>query len=296
MKKTATPTLLALLGVLLASALAAADDGIVDFGPRLDPGPYVGGKIIDDSEPFPTALPRSAGTTRTTFDRRATADGNTTPATLQLDSDVTLKVWSTKTELGYDVLASRLENGSWTVPQTLAGSPLDELDPRLSVDPADGSVHLVFWVHDEMPRVMHRQASADLSAWSDAVRVSEAYEYAVRPSLGFHDGALRIAYEAHTLGYGGTPRQIVLASRESWGFSTEVVATTQYRGPNLPEVHSSVGKLSIAWVDDADTMGLTWQLGHGRWAPVSGATLVRPPSGARTPGRSGVRTSAGRRD
>ena len=123
-------------------------------------------------------------------------------------------------------------------PAVLVGSIADELDPYLLFDPADGSVHLLYWVHDAGPRVMHKQAPADLSGWSPATQVSGLGEIAVRPAAVFMAGTLKVVYERHDLGYGSTPRRIVLATSVGSGFTTESVGVTAEAAPNWPEVHA----------------------------------------------------------
>ena len=153
-------------------------------------------------------------------------------------------------------------------PAVLAGAPDDELDPQLAVDPATGDVHLVYWIQAATPTVMHRQAPPDLSAWSEPVAVSRPGEIAVRPAAVFHQGELRVVYEAHTSGFRQTPRQIVLATRGIDGFSAEVPATTDHAERNWPQVHSNGTRLWIEWIDSEGAMSWMLESEPGVWTPL----------------------------
>jgi len=290
MKTKTTHGLPLFLGLLLLPTWTAADEGIFDLAPPTPPSVIIGNKVIDDSEPWGLR-----GTKTPVRLRSNSYVATDRPVMLRLESGVTLRVWAMTTGSDYDLVLSRFESGSWTVPQTLAGSPGDELDPRLAVDPADGSVHLVYWIKDEWPRVMYMRAPADLSSWSEPLCVSEPFERAVRPSVALHRGKPLVVYEAHAREYGGTPRQIVLATREPWGFSTEVVATTDFEGPNVPEIHVSEFTLSVVWIDSDGVMGFTRRDGQGVWAPVSATAISRPANGQRASTESADRRSGGRR-
>jgi hypothetical protein len=176
--------------------------------------------------------------------------------------------WAKNSPTGFDIVISRFDGTDWTTPQIVAGSPADELDPHLSIDPGDGSIHLVYWIHDASPRVLWHEAPADLSTWSPATQVSATGDLAVRPSGVFHDGQFRVAYELHDLGYGTTPRQIVLATRNGPGFSSQILTTTQYAGDNWPSVHSSGDRLWVDWIDTDFEMTWIRKIQGAPWGSV----------------------------
>ena len=74
------------------------------------------------------------------------------------------------------------------------------------VDPADGTVHLFWWVATATPYVLHAEAPADVSSWSTPVIVSHPSELAVRPAATIRGTTLWVAYEVHQSALGGTPR------------------------------------------------------------------------------------------
>ena len=200
-------------------------------------------------------------------DGAANGDGN--PSLIMSSAPgFPMAAWAKHTPQGYDIVISRFDGGAWTEPQVVAGTPANELDPFLVRDPGDGSIHVVYWVHDATPRVLHRQAPADLSSWCEGDEVSHPGDIACRPSAAFHGGVLRVAYELHDLGLESTPRQIVLATRDGSTFLSEILATTQYAGPNWPIVHSAAGKLWVDWIDTACEM--SWRLA----TPAGGFTPV----------------------
>ena len=136
-----------LLATLAIASPAAAEVGVHQDGP---------GKLrltilslVDDPDPYGKAW------NRVHFDdpdwhvlnEEGQANQDGPPSTL-IDSDgMPLVVWARNSPQGYDVVLSRFEEEAWTEPELLAGDPtVDELDPRLTLNPADGSVHLVYWV------------------------------------------------------------------------------------------------------------------------------------------------------
>ena len=225
--------------------------------------------IIDETEPVGTTwiryFPDSPQRSVLNDQGFANEDG---PPSLILRSALPVAAWARNSPAGYDIVVSRFTGGSWTAPQTVAGSSADELDPTLVRDASDGSIHLLYWVLDGTPRVMHRQAPADLSSWSAPVQVSQLGEIACRPSGVIHEGVLQVVYEVHGLGYGSTPRQIVLAVQDGQAFSSEVLATTQYDADNWPQVHSTRDNLWVDWIDTECDMGWMRRQPGGGWEPV----------------------------
>jgi hypothetical protein len=255
--------------VLLGSG-ALAEVGVV-VHPNGAVSAYVEQGIVDDPDPISSAWiphhPVSSGRIALNPDGAASGDGDpsliTSPA-----SGFAVAAWARNTPGGYDIVVSRFESSAWTPPQVVADSAADELDPHLVVDPNDGSIHLLYWIDDGEPRIVHRQAPSDLSSWSAPVQVSEPDSDACRPWGVFHDGALHVVYEGHDLGLGTAPRRIVLAIREEQAFSSEILTTTQYAGENRPQAHSADGTLWVDWIDLEWEMAWIRQLPTGAWGPV----------------------------
>ena len=193
------------------------------------------------------------------------ANGDGHP-TLLLDptAELAAAAWAKNSPTGYDVVISSFTAGAWSAPLVVGGSPFDDLDPQLVQDQPGDAVHLVYWKNSVTPGLMHRKATADLSAWGPGVQLSGPAEVAVRPGACVHDGLLRIAYEVHTGGYGTTPRQIVLATVGET-VTTEVIAITNHDGPNRPQIHSDGIRMWIDWIDSDDEMAWTVQNGAGAW-------------------------------
>lgn len=195
-------------------------------------------------------------------------------------SDQSIVAWARQNGSSLDVVFSTYEGGaSWSAPLVLAGDvSLDELDPSLVLDPSNGDVHLFYWVDDATPRVMHRQAPADLSSWSSPVQVSSSSDPACRPAGVFHDGVLHVAYEVHDYGAGQTPRQVVLSRKEPGGFVPEVVAITYFGGEPRPQVHSRHGKVWLDWVDASGEMAWIRRDPTGQWEPTRYEPFADPES------------------
>jgi hypothetical protein len=179
-----------------------------------------------------------------------------------------MAAWARNAPGGYDIVVSRFLEGAWTPMEFVVDSAADELDPMLVFDESTDTVHLLYWIHDGSPRVMHRQAPSDLSSWSAPTQISQPGEIAVRPSGAMHAGVLLVVYELHTLGYDTTPRQIMLATPQGQVYSSEILATTQHAGENWPQAHSSLDKLWIDWIDTADEVAWSRQLSDGPWEPI----------------------------
>lgn len=253
---------------LLAGGAGRAEVGVYDMG--LGSRPYEL-KIIEDPDPV-TNVWRPVHPGNGNFvilNPQGETNGDGRPAMLlhPITSEAIVS-WSRAGTGGFDVVVSRFESGAWTVPEVVAGSPDDELHPALAVDPSDGSVHIAYWVNDASPRIMHVQAPADLSSWSSPTQVSQLGEVAARPDAIFYMGDLRVVYETHNSGIGGTPRQIVLATKDGGDFTSEVVAASGHGEENLPLVHTSMGRLWVDWIDDFGQMTWTRRESSGSWTPL----------------------------
>jgi hypothetical protein len=232
---------------------------------------YVLKVIVDDPDPISGIWARysSDGSNRHVLNDDGFVNGDGSPSVVQNEvTNLAIAAWAKNTASGYDVVVSQLTAGSWTTPVAVAGSSENELDPFLVVNPEGGSVHLFYWVNDEWPRVMYRQAPPDLSTWSSPVQVSSPAEVAVRPTAVFHQGTLHVVYESHGQTYGSAPRQIVLGTRTGSSFTTEVVAVTSHSDVNWPEVHSANDRLWVDWIDGASEMAWTRRQESGTWDPV----------------------------
>jgi hypothetical protein len=270
-----------LLGHAFAAVLAPgarAEVGVV-VHPNGATSAYVEQSIVDDPDPISSAWiphhPASSG--RITLNAGGAANGDGDPSLITgPESGFAIAAWARNSPEGYDIVVSRFDSSAWTPPQVVADSAADELDPHLALDPNDGSIHLLYWINDAAPRIIHRQAPSDLSSWSAPVQVSEPDSDACRPWSVFHDGALHVVYEGHDLGYGTTPRQIVLAVRQGQAFSSQILTTTQYAGENWPRVHSANGMLWVDWIDLEWEMTWIRQLPTGSWEPVEGEYFQSP--------------------
>ncbi len=279
-RRSHAPRIAAVAALVIASAFVAmprAELGVVHGGvpePGNDPIPYILGAITDEGNPIEIGWWQRSfadSPTRSVLNPDGDTNGDGRPdVVLHPTTRVPLVVWARNSPGGFEVVSSTFEGGAWTDPVVLAGLAGDALDPRVAVDAATGEVHLVYWVDDVEPRVEHRSAPADLSVWSAAQPVSGVGEAACRPHVVVHDGMVRVAYEVHVPGAGGTPRQIVLSRLESGGFVQEIVAQTGHDGIVRPEVHSHIGRIWVDWVDGEGLVGWT------RFDPVEEAwTTIR---------------------
>jgi len=236
-------------------------------------GPYVVG-IIDDPDPVGRAWKRysTPGSGRIVLNEAGETNGDGDPSlAFNPVTRTPIVAWARNSAEGFDVVVSRFSGGEWSPPVVLAGSPLDELDPWVAVDPVNGTVHVVYWIDDSTPRVVHRSAPADLSVWSAPRDVSPAGEHALRPSAVVGPSCvLRVAYESHGSSPDGTPRLIVLATDAGGSFETRTVGSSDHAGPNRPEVHAEPGRVWVDWVDGADTMTWTREGLDGTWEAPSG--------------------------
>jgi len=235
-------------------------------------GPYILGTILDDPDPF-SIVWRQFGPTgpgRIVLNPQGEVNLDGYPSMLRNPvSDFPVVAWARNSAQGYDIVVSHFDGSAWSGPEVIAASSYDELDPQLVLDPADGSVHLFYWVDEATPRVMHSSAPADLSSWSGPVQVSQAAEEACRPHGVFHDGSLYVAYEVHDYGFEQTPRQIVLSKKVGGAFEPLVVAITHQSGEVRPQVHSHAGRVWVDWIDSDLEAAWTRKDGQGQWQPLS---------------------------
>lgn len=270
---------LLVVACIAAGSWAPAEVGVTPGAGGSSPASMILlGAITDDPDPILNSWIRwtQDPSVRAVLNPQGAARGDGPPAMLLVSgAAIPVVVWARRGANGFDVVVSRFAGGVWSEPEVLAGGPLDELDPALAAGP-DGGVHVFWWEAGASPRVLHRQATPDLSAWSEPEAVSSPGEAACRPSAATHDGVLHVAYEVHDHGMGETPREIILARREGAGFVPEFVATCLFAGEVRPEVHSHRGRLWVDWIDGPSEAAWTrLQPGGGfepiRYEPYAGA-------------------------
>jgi hypothetical protein len=273
------------LAAAVAVALAASSPAArAEVGATLPAGGgpasiYIVQTIVDDPEPVGVMWVRHNpdGPARKVLNEQGDANGDGAPSTVLRRSDgMPVVAWSRNSPGGYDVVLSTFDGAAWSAAVALADSAESELDPVLVVDPADGTVHLLYWIAGGSPRVMHRQAPEDLSCWSAPVQVSEIGEAACRPSATFHGGALHVVYEVHEFGLGTTPRQIMLAVLDGGAFTVSPLDVSQHPGPNLPRVHSALGILWVEWIDAEGEMIWTRRPPASSWDPIEIEAFATP--------------------
>jgi hypothetical protein len=218
--------------------------------------------IIGDSpDPFPQIWERHTLSSAIPLNPNGSTAGDGQPSTLVHPiTGEPVVAWARNTSGGFDVVISRFHDGAWTEPVVVAGGLVDEIDPSVAAD-AEGTIHLAYATDGEERAIWHVEGEADLSSWSEPVRVSETEAEASRPDVIVHESVLRVVYESHDLGFGSTPKTIVLSRREGAEFVREVVATTGHAGAAAPHVGSHGGRLWVDWVDAVHATGageLAW--------------------------------------
>jgi hypothetical protein len=261
---------------LLVGALSLPFTGaaLAEVGAQVDlnggVSSYIVSIVIDDPEPVSVPWKRyfDDGGGRVVLNDQGFANGDGPPSLARDVQGLPVAAWAQASPAGFDVVFSRFDGAVWTAPQVVAGTPADERSPALVLHPADGTLHLLYWVADPTPRVLHVQAPPDLSSWSVPVQVSAPGEIACRPSGAFHEGVLHVAFESHPLGLNTTPRQIVLATGTGPTLASEILATTYHAGPNRPQVHASGDRLWVDWIDTACDMAWMRRVSGGAWEGV----------------------------
>jgi len=249
----------------------------------LQSGPYVAG-IIENADPISamvwTRLMASSGT-RVLLNEDGLTHGDGRPSVTQNPiSNLPIVTWGKNNGSGFDVVESHFENGAWTTPAIIASGVTATLDPEptIVVDRQTGTVHVVYFCDDVSPRVMHLEATADLSSWAPAVQVSPIAEYALRPSAVVHQGTLRIAYEVHGSSVGSIPRQIAVATSDGLGgFSYESVTSTHFGEANRPQLHAGMGDtLWIDWIDGNNDLAWSEWNSSTSWGGVQLESFTDP--------------------
>jgi hypothetical protein len=234
-------------------------------------GPYILG-IIDDPDPTSKVWRRyspAGAPGRVVLNEQGEANGDGDPAVLfNTETGTPIVAWARNSAEGFDIVLSHLVDGAWSTPQVLAGDSYDELDPFLALDEATGAVHLLYWVNDATPKIVHRQAPADLSSWSAPRIVSGPAEIAARPAAKISGGTLRVVYESHNGTLEGTPKLIVLATDSGSGFVFETLGSSLHAAPNRPQIHNRPGRAWVEWIDGAGEMSWTREGSGGGWDPL----------------------------
>jgi hypothetical protein len=268
---------------------AEAEVGIATSGPTRVP--YVLAQITDDSDPWGGAWKRlTYDFSRVVLNPEGFANGDGTPALQVLPDGRVLVAWARSSAQGFDVVTS-VYGSIWSPVQVITATLDQEVDPSLAVEP-DGTVHLVYTVVGTESKVVHRQAEADLSAWSAETRVSAPGELARRPSAAFDGQVLRVAYEVDDFGQGQTPRSIAVARQEGGGFAGEVVGISSFAGDLAPRIHHDAGRVWVDWADAEDEVAWTRLDPQGTWEPLQYEPYVSPPD-KEFHVRPGLRLSAG---
>jgi hypothetical protein len=229
-------------------------------------GPYLV-EITDDPVPVGGVWAQfSTSTSRVVLNPQGAANGDGNPDfVFNPVSNLPIVAWSKNNAGNYDIVVSLFSAGAWSTPQVVAGSPSNELDPRLVVDAA-GTVHLFYWVDTgTTQRVYYSHAPLDLSSWSAAVPVSGFGESACRPGAAIYTGVLRVAYEVHPGGFGTIPRQVVVAAYENGTFISQIVATSNNPWGLWPAARSHAGRFWVEWIDSTGTSEFPGEFGWVRW-------------------------------
>jgi len=246
------------LALLFVTGSARAEIGCVHVSSSAADG-YVF-SIQEDPNPVPSAwIPlATSSVVRVVLNPDGATRGDGEPRMIDHPATgVPIVVWSRHTNSDYDVVISHFVGNAWAEPTVIARSSDAELDPSITVDPVDGSVHVVYWVLTSPPvsssRVVHIQAPADLSSWSAPSDVSPPGEFAARPAATFHAGQLHVVYES-AIG-DGPPYYVLLATRTAgyWTGGT-FLGASQFGGPLWPEIHSMGNALWAEWIDAVDSM------------------------------------------
>ena len=115
--------------------------------------------IVEDPDPYGLSwqqhLPPAS--TRETLNPAGHPNDDGPPSVTYSDGDFPIVAWALNNGTDFDVVYSVLTVDGWTEPVVLAGSPIDELDPDLVVDPSTNTIHVFYWVDSPTPRVMHRR-------------------------------------------------------------------------------------------------------------------------------------------
>jgi hypothetical protein len=262
--------LLAIAGALFVSGARAEVGAVFDIA-TLDPRvTYAWNAIIDDIDPTSSWHVLSVPTQgRAVLNPEGEANGDGKPS-LWFDParNLAVAVWARNSGAQFDVVLSRFAQGEWSTPVVIAGGAGDQVDPFVTGDPLDGTLHVV-WVDRATGGVHHRWAPPDLAAWSAPQPVSPPGAVTRRPASAFDAEGLVVVWEAHDGGEGTVPRRIVFARRADGVFVEETVATTWHAEANFPEIHARGPRLWLEWIDADGEMAWRRQLLAGSWEPVA---------------------------
>ncbi len=268
-----------LMVAVLCTSVSVAEVGVAVRNPG-SPNPSVSGLylngITEEGNPITLMWRKlSSSPSLMVLNEQGELNGDGRPSLLRNSvSGLPMVAWARNAGTHFDVVVSHYISGVWTIPQVVAGSADDELDPHLVLAP-NGDVHLFYWVNSGTSQiVMHTQAPPDLSSWAAPDQVSGVGESACRPAGVFHDGVLHATYEVHYSGFNGTPRNVILARQVGVSFLPEILAVTSNPDEVRPQVHSANGRIWVEWIDATGPgefdgeMAWTRQDGLEQWEPT----------------------------
>jgi len=138
---------------------------------------------------------------------------------------------------------------------TLTSNALDDLGPRLAVDPSSGDSWVAWWRDDATDKVLVRKRSNATGSWSDEATLSSSSESSRHPSLAFDGARSWVAYEFDAPG-GGISLGVKPIDDDPTPFVTRtVVGTTSYGAAVDVRIQAESHHLWVSWVDGATNVG-----------------------------------------
>lgn len=165
-------------------------------------------------------------------------------------------VWAFNNGDDHDIAYAKWTGNDWSEPIFVTASLDDERDPE-AVVALDGTVHVVWWVDDDAPRVLTTSLGPTSVDFANATLVSVVDEHSARPSAALAGGALWIAYErivTNQTPAGGTAPpvaiagQVVVTRQVDGGEHVRALTIDSSRSAELDvEIHAWTGRLWVDW-------------------------------------------------
>ena len=270
-----------LIVVCATPSVVAIAQGDVELRIQGQPLHPILGSITDDSGPFWNVVWGNTSNLTTQWSLPPQDDGkdhefDAAPSILYNPvSGYPVAVWHTEgAEKSGDVRVSYFTVGGWSAPFVAATGAAEA---KAIVDGNSGSIHLVY-TSRSTGAVWHREATADLSTWTDPQRISDEGNPSFGPAVAIHGATLTIAYETSVSGRDSAPKNIVVAQadlRASNGGARDYFTTVLATIYSDRDCHIRLdgerggGRLLVRWIQAPAQFGWVVQSPRGVWGPVA---------------------------
>ncbi|MCP3980660.1 MAG: hypothetical protein GY716_15260 [bacterium] len=183
-------------------------------------------------------------------------------------------VWAYNNGTDHDIAFSAWTGTQWSAIVFLTASTDDEIDPRAFIE-HDGTVHVVWWVDSDEPKVMMTRRNPTTGHWLAPLRVSAVDEQARKPTVAVLGQVPRVAYELEPGTNFQAGREIVVRRWEGDVFASEQTVPAGINAEGLEPLLRVLGDtIWLEWFESATELGYARRAaGSADWGSPATVTL-----------------------